>query len=281
MTKIKKIMLSFVSLILIFSGSYMIFQQTHQQKLSTWQQIQQRQTVIIGLDDSFVPMGFTKQNGKISGYDVDLAQAVFKQYHLKVKFQPIDWSMSITELRNGTIDLLWNGLTINPRRQQKIDFSQPYLANQQVLIVKKSQQITSPQQMAGKTLGVQTGSAGSFALEQKPQVLKQYIKDQTPVSYDTFTNAFLDLNANRIQGLLGDNVYAEYYLKHQAHPENYLVLPLAFSTEYYGVGVKKGEQTLVTKVNAGLQQLAANGELAKINQKWFGNTVSSPLLANN
>ncbi len=88
----------------------------------TWNKIEQKKRVVIGLDDSFVPMGFEKKDGQLTGYDVDLARAVFKQYGIKVNFQTIDWSMNVTELRNGTIDLLWNGYSITPERKKKSGF---------------------------------------------------------------------------------------------------------------------------------------------------------------
>ena len=69
----------------------------------TWSRIQRRKRVVIGLDDSFVPMGYRQKNGKLVGYDIDLAKAVFKQYGIKADFQTIDWSMKETELKNGTI----------------------------------------------------------------------------------------------------------------------------------------------------------------------------------
>lgn len=85
----------------------------------TWSKIAQKNQVVVGLDDSFVPMGFEKKNGQLTGYDIDLAKAVFKQYGIHVSFQTIDWSMNVTELRNGTIDLLWNGYSITPERKKK------------------------------------------------------------------------------------------------------------------------------------------------------------------
>ena len=80
----------------------------------TWSKIEKKKQVVVGLDDSFVPMGFVKKNGQLTGYDVDLAREVFKQYGIKVSFQTIDWSMNVTELRNGTIDLIWNGYSETP-----------------------------------------------------------------------------------------------------------------------------------------------------------------------
>ncbi|MGO2299341.1 transporter substrate-binding domain-containing protein, partial [Paucilactobacillus nenjiangensis] len=117
----------------------------------TWTHIQKRGKVIIGLDDSFVPMGFRQKNGKLVGYDIDLARAVFKQYGIKVDFQPIDWSMKETELRNGTIDLIWNGYTMTPAREGKVLFSRPYQQNQQILVTKTKYNINNFSDMAGKT----------------------------------------------------------------------------------------------------------------------------------
>lgn len=71
-----------------------------------WSQIKKKKKVVVGLDDSFVPMGFRQKSGKLVGYDIDLARAVFKLYGIKVDFQTIDWSLNVTELHNGTIDLI-------------------------------------------------------------------------------------------------------------------------------------------------------------------------------
>lgn len=104
--------------VLLLSGCESVTKRADTQ--DTWNRIERRKRVIIGLDDSFVPMGFRQKNGKLVGYDVDLARAVFKQYGIKVDFQPIDWSMKETELKNGTIDLLWNGYSVNPSRAKKL-----------------------------------------------------------------------------------------------------------------------------------------------------------------
>ena len=243
-----------------------------------WNAIKKRGTVVVGLDDSFVPMGFQQRNGTISGYDVDLAKAVFKQYNIKVDFQSIDWSMNVTELRNGTIDLIWNGFSINDQRKKVLTFSEPYLQNKQVLVTKTASHINRLKQMNKKTLGLQSGSAGALDFDKYPKELKNQVKNKDAIQYDSFTNAFLDLNAGRIQGLLIDSVYANYYIEHQADKSSYKVIDTSYPMEYYGVGIKKGNSVLEQKVNQGLNNLAENGELAKINHKWFGNSATSPLI---
>ncbi|WP_283678609.1 amino acid ABC transporter substrate-binding protein [Lentilactobacillus sp. Marseille-Q4993] len=244
----------------------------------TWQQVTKSKKIVIGLDDSFVPMGFQTKKGSIVGYDVDLAKAVFKQYGIKVDFQPIDWSMNVTELRNGTIDLIWNGFSMTPEREKSVLFSKPYLVNDQILVTKKSQNISSFADMKGKVAGVQAGSAGAMDIDNQPKVLKNRIKDHSPVLYDSFTDAFIDLNSNRIQGLLIDSIYADYYIAHQANEGSYQTIPSEFPKEKYAVGMRKGDTKLKQKIDEGLTKLAKNGQLKKIDQKWFGNKVSSPLV---
>ncbi|KRM99261.1 amino acid ABC transporter substrate-binding protein [Loigolactobacillus rennini] len=245
-------------------------------KQDSWPVIKQRQTVVVGLDDSFVPMGFRAKNGQLKGYDIDLARAVFKRYHIKVDFQTIDWSMNATELRNRTIDLIWNGYTITPARKRAVRFSQPYLQNKQVLVTMKKNHLNQFSAMRGKTLGVQTGSSGYASLEAQPQLLKQYIKKQTPVLYSTFNDAFIDLNANRIQGLLIDRVYADYYIQHQSDPQAYRVVSGDFAPENFAVGMRKSDRVLQQKIDAALKVLYQNGTMQRLSQKWFGEDNSLP-----
>lgn len=157
-----------------------------QRQESSWQKIKERGTLVIGVDDSFVPMDFRQKNGKLVGFDVDLATAVCKKIGLKPDFQTIDWSMKETELRNGTIDVIWNGYTKTKARAKKVAFSRPYLENDQILVTRKKDKIDNYRQMKGKVLGVQTGSSGADDLDNYPNVLKKRVK--STVLYDTYNS---------------------------------------------------------------------------------------------
>lgn len=268
-------LLAFFSLTLAGCGNSQKSVAQEANTTDTWSHIKKRGRVIIGLDDTFVPMGFREKNGKLVGYDIDLAKAVFKQYGIKADFQPIDWNMKETELRNRTIDLIWNGYTITPARQKQLLFSRPYMANRQVLVTKTAENITTFKGMQGKTLGAQTSSSSASLLDEKPTMLKDYIKGKTPVLYDSFNNALMDLDANRIQGLLIDSVYAGYYISKEKDPASYRVTRGGFDGEDFAVGMRKGDKTLKSKIDKGLQNLANTGELQKINKKWFGNSDNS------
>lgn len=239
-------------------------------KTDSWQRIEKTKKVVIGIDDSFVPMDFRQKDGKLVGYDVDLAKAVFKQYGIKPDFQTIDWTMNVTELRNQTIDLIWNGFTITPERAKVVRFSEPYLRNDQVLVTKTDKNIKNVADMDDETLGAQSGSSGVQDLDQRPKILKDRIKNKQPILYDSFNNAFIDLNANRIQGLLIDSIYAKYYIAHQADPKAYRVVSSGMPSEQFAVGMRKQDKEVQLKINQGLNRLRKNGELKKINHKWFG-----------
>lgn len=208
-----------------------------------------------------------KKNGQLTGYDIDLAKAVFQEYGIKVSFQTIDWSMNVTELRNGTIDLIWNGYSITPQRKKKVAFSHPYLRNRQVLVVKNNSGINSFSQMKKYELGMQTGSTAEQWYEGKQKVLRA----KKTILYDTISNSFLDLKAGRIQGILLDEVYADYYISHMAKSNNYRVIQNdQVPMDLFAVGMRKGDKTLRRKINAGLVRLQKNGKLRQINEKWFG-----------
>lgn len=231
-------------------------------------------TLIVGLDDSFVPMGFQTPGGRLSGFDIDLAQAAGKVMKRKIVFQTIDWSMKETELRNGTIDLIWNGYTKTPERQKKVAFSQTYLQNRQVMVVPRSLKITRLKQLQNKTVGVQSASTGYFDVMQEPKVLKDFIKDQRPVQYDNIQQGMLDLQSGRIQGFLIDGVFARYYLK-QGHLNNkYRVITSPFPPDKFAVGINRHNLALQRQVREALDQLKRSGELQKIQQKWFGTTMA-------
>lgn len=253
------------TLMLVLTGCESVQERANTQ--DTWDKIARKKQVVVGLDGSFVPMGFEKKNGQLTGYDIDLAKAVFKQYGIHVSFQTIDWSMNVTELRNSTIDLLWNGYSITPERKKKVAFSRPYLRNRQVLVVKKDSGINSFKQMKKYELGMQTGSTAEQWYETKQNVLHA----KKTVLYDTISNSFLDLNAGRIQGILLDEVYANYYIAHITKSKDYKVIQNDnVPKDLFAVGMRKGDKTLRKKVNAGLVRLQKNGTLAKLNKKWFG-----------
>ncbi|MGP5428750.1 amino acid ABC transporter substrate-binding protein [Enterococcus malodoratus] len=242
----------------------------------SWKTIEKDKKVTIGLDDTFVPMGFKDEDGKIVGFDVDLAKAVFKEYDIKAEFQPIDWSMKENELENGTIDLIWNGYTVTKSREKKVLFTDPYAQNEQVLVTKKDSNITKAEDMKGKILGAQEGSSGYEAFNNQAKTLKDIVKDNDATLYASFNEAMIDLENGRINGLLIDKVYADYYLKQANKLNDYNIFSVGFKNENFAVGARKGDKELVKKINSAFKELQENGEYGEISKKWFGEELSLP-----
>ena len=134
-TLIKKIMI--VAIIATLGTSLIACKGTTENKASETKATEStldKEELVIGLDDTFVPMGFKDESGELVGFDVELAEAVAKKLNKKIKFQPINWSMKETELDSGNIDLIWNGYSITDERKEKVEFSKAYLNNTQVIV---------------------------------------------------------------------------------------------------------------------------------------------------
>lgn len=263
--------------ILLIISSFLLLTSCGRKKDSSdqWTRIKEEKRVIVGLDDSFVPMGFQNKAGEVIGFDIDLATAVFALYDIEVDFQSIDWSMKENELQNQTIDVIWNGYSKTKEREEKVLFSDEYMQNDQVVVSLKKNNLATFEDMQDKILGVQNGSSGYHSFEEQPEILKNYVKDQTPILYDGFNEAFMDLKSGRIDGLLIDRVYANYYLSQEDDLSNYSISRGTFESEAFAVGIRKTDQELAEKINTAFQTLKHNGTMSKISTKWFGEDVTS------
>ena len=106
-------------------------------------------TFVLGLDDSFPPMGYRNEENEVVGFDIDVASEVAARLGVEFVAQPVDWSSKELELASGNIDCLWNGLSITPEREASMAMSFPYLNNQIILYAMKDSGIDSLEAMAG------------------------------------------------------------------------------------------------------------------------------------
>ncbi|MEA4816083.1 MAG: amino acid ABC transporter substrate-binding protein [Lachnospiraceae bacterium] len=222
--------------------------------------------IIIGLDDTFAPMGFRDEKGGLVGFDIDLANATSEILGIPFEFQPIDWSMKETELNNKNIDLIWNAYTITPEREEKVLFTEPYLENRQVVVVLADSPINTLADLSGKTVAAQAESSAIDAIDSKPEV-KDTFKEL--VTFDTNNECLLDLEAKRTDAVVGDEVLLAYYIS-QKGSEKYKVLEENFGDELYGIGGRKEDTELIAAIDKALDTLAENGKGEEISIKWFG-----------
>ena len=240
-----------------------------------WNDFQTDKKVVIGFDNTFVPMGFQDKSGKDVGFDIDLANAVFEKYGIKVQWQAINWDLKETELKNGNIDLIWNGYSKTDERESIVQFTKQYMVNEQVIVVKKSKNIKAISDLKDKVLGAQNGSSGYDTFNSNPEVLKTIVKNNDATQYESFNEALIDLENDRIDALLIDKVYANYYLKQQNKLDDFNILNAGFESEAFAVGARKADITLVNKINEAFYELYREGKFQEISNKWFGEDVAT------
>lgn len=240
-----------------------------------WEAFQKDKKIVIGFDNTFVPMGFQDKSGKNVGFDIDLANSVFEKYGIKVEWQAINWDLKETELKNGNIDLIWNGYSKTKERESVVQFTKQYMINEQVVVVKKSKKIKNISELKDKILGAQNGSSGYDTFNEKPEVLKNIVKSNDATQYESFNEALIDLENDRIDALLIDKVYANYYLKQQNKLQDFDILNAGFDSEAFAVGARKADVTLVNKVNEAFSKLYEEGKFQEISNKWFGEDVAT------
>lgn len=234
---------------------------------NTWEEIEERGYFIVGLDDTFAPMGFRDNSGNLVGFDVDLAKEVSERLGVEVRFQPIDWDAKVLELNAGTIDMIWNGLTITESRLEEMSFSNPYLANSQIIMVKAGSTIETLNDLVGKTVGVQISSASDDAVSASDifEDLGGYER------YDTFNLALVELSNGTIDAVVIDEIMGRYIISQ--NPNQYEVLEDNFGEETYGIGFRLESTDIRDKFNEVLLEMIGDGTATEISIIWFDEDI--------
>ena len=226
-------------------------------------------TLIVGFDQDFPPMGFVGDNGEYTGFDLDLAKEVASRLGLEYKAQPIAWDSKDMELESGNIDCIWNGFTITGR-EDDYTWTTPYMANKQVFVVANDSDIKSQADLAGKVVEVQADSSAEAALKENQDLANTFGQLLTTPDYNT---AFMDLEQGAVDAVAMDVIVAGYQIKQRN--ADFKILDDSLSEEEYGIGFKKGNTELRDKVQGALEEMAADGTLAKFSDEWFGEDVTT------
>lgn len=223
-----------------------------------------KEVIIIGVDDKFAPMGFRDEDNELTGFDIDYAKAAAEYMGVEVKFQPIDWKTKENEIQSDRIDLIWNGYTITPEREEKVDFTRPYLENAQVVAVLVDSEIEELADLEGEVVGLQGLSSAMDALEGNP--IYEKVAEITEFADNVL--ALSDLKSGRVAAVVIDEVVIDYYMA--LEEDTFRVLDESLAPEQYGVGVKKGRTELLDRLQEALDEMNEDGTAGKISEQWFG-----------
>ncbi|MCT4633919.1 MAG: amino acid ABC transporter substrate-binding protein [Firmicutes bacterium] len=226
--------------------------------------IKEKGEVVIGLDDSFPPMGYVDENGELVGFDIDLAKEACSRLGVEAVFKPTEWDGIVLALNNGEIDVVWNGMTITEERLEKIAFSKPYIANTQSVIVKKGSDVKTLKDLEGKIVGTQLESSGALAVRNNEEVSAS-IKELK--EYSNNVEALMDLEIGRVDAVVVDEILGRYYI--QQNDKDFEVLAEDLGAENYGVGIRKEDVSFREALDKVLDEMKEDGTAKEISEKWF------------
>ncbi|MCQ2100430.1 MAG: amino acid ABC transporter substrate-binding protein [Fibrobacter sp.] len=220
-------------------------------------------TFVLGLDDSFPPMGFRDKDNNIVGFDIDLAAEVCARLGVTLKTQPISWDAKEQELNTGKIDCIWNGMSVDSARAAAMNLSDAYLKNRMIFSV-KDKALANLAALAGKKIAVQNGSTAQKLLESSDA--GKAAKEIVP--FDDNQTAMMDLDKGGVDAVFLDEIVAKYWIASNA--KDFVVLEEGLSDEVYAIGFRKKDQALRDAVNETIKAMQADGKFAEIQAKWFG-----------
>jgi polar amino acid transport system substrate-binding protein len=222
--------------------------------------------IVIATDATFPPMEMVDTNKAIVGFDVDLMNAAAKAGGFVVEFKNTAWDGIFAGLADGKYDAVMSSVTITDERKKTMDFSMPYVNAGQIIVVRSDlNNVTTLADLKGKTVGAQIGTTGAFEIDKVKEADK--ITEKT---YDEAGLAFADLANKRIDAVVIDTpVAANYALQAADYKGKLKMVGTAFTEEYYGVAVKKGNSKVLDVVNAGLKKVLDAGENKAIEDKWL------------
>lgn len=228
-----------------------------------------QETFVLGFDQNFPPMGFIGDDGEYTGFDIDLAKAAVVHMGMKLELRPISWDSKDMELSSGTIDCIWNGFTMSGR-EDGYEWTTPYMKNNQVIVVKADSTVTGKADLAGKVAAVQVDSSGEAALNADTDFKDSLSNVIIAEDYD---KALMDLEMGAVDAVIMDEIVAKYQIEQRAG--KFKIVGESLAVEEYGVGFLKGNTELRDKLQAALDEMAKDGTMAQISQKWFGEDITT------
>lgn len=216
-------------------------------------------TLRMGTNATFPPYEFVGDDGNVQGIDADIAAAIADKLGMKLEITDMEFDSLIPALQSDTIDVALAGMTVTPDRQENVDFSDSYAKGVQVIIVKDGSDIASPDDLEGKSIGVQTGTTGDIYCtdDYGQENVKQF--NNGPLAVAALVNGQIDC-------VVIDQEPAKNYV---AANSGLKILDTAYADEDYAIAIKKGNTELLDKVNGALKELKDDGTLQSIVDKYI------------
>ena len=217
-----------------------------------------KQTELIMATNAEFPPYEYYDGDKIVGIDAEIAQAIADEMGATLVIEDMQFDSILASVQTGKADMGVAGMTITEDRLQNVDFSIPYATAMQVIIVPEDSDITTPDDLAGKTIGVQLGTTGDIYADD--------IEDATIERYNKGFEAVSALTQGKVDAVIIDNEPAKVFVSQN---EGLKVVSEEFTIEEYAIALKKGNTDLLNQVNDAISKLQESGKLQEIVDKYI------------
>lgn len=233
----------------------------------SYQKVMDAGKLVLGLDATFKPMGYTDENDNVVGFDIDLATEVCSRLGIKLETYGVNWDTKEMDLDAGTIDCIWNGLSISPTKKEQMLMSDPYMNNNMVFTINADSELKTLDDLKGKTVAVQNGSTAQEILAES-----EIAGDITINELATNVEALNQLDMGMCDAVFLDSVVAQYEIN---EGKKMKMMDEGLHEEEYAIGFRKGDQALCDKIEEVLSEMKADGTVEKISTKWFGSDITT------
>jgi polar amino acid transport system substrate-binding protein len=236
-----------------------------------------RGTLMIGTEAAYVPYEFFK-DGQIIGYDPDIMAIIGPKLGVKVQFIDTAWSGIIPALYAGKFDCIVSAMTITQPRAEKVLFSMPYAdASNAILLRADETPIKTADDLSGKIVGVQLGSAAAGIIKTFEAKLKAAGKPgyAEVKEYEHYPEAYQDLLNKRVDAVVNSRSTMMVVMR-DAPGKFKMIGGVSDITAYFGMAFRKEDGALRDFINTQLAQMKQDGTLAKLQETWFGGTMTTP-----
>ena len=225
-----------------------------------------KKTFIMGVDPEYPPFSYLGDDGKFTGFDVEICQAVCDELGWDLKVFGVNWDQKLVQLDSNECDCIWSGMTIlDSMKDAGYVISKPYYDNTQVIMVKEGSDIKSSADLAGKSVAVQLGTSGESLLSEGGDLESLAKTFGSLMTCDSFLKCFTELGGGAVDAVIVDKPVATSYVQQNA---GFTILDEELGAEQYGIAFRSGDQELCDTVQAAVQKLVDNGTYAKIAEKY-------------
>lgn len=231
---------------------------------SDWEYIKEKGTMVIGYT-IFEPMNYFGDDGTLTGFDTEFAEAVCEYLGVEPEFVEINWDTKVAEIDAKSIDCIWNGMTISDDLKENIAVSVPYVKNMQVIVIDSANAdvYTDTESLKDATLAAEAGSAGESVIADD-----ENLSQATYISVTRQVDALLEVKSGTSDAAVLDWTLAQNMIGEGTDYEDLqMVDGIELSVEEYGIGFRKGSDTC-DKVNEAIEALAADGTLQELADKY-------------